>query len=94
MALSQPTPKTLADKPDALPIRQENRPAHVAYLKSGTAVQQAGPLLDDAGEMAGSLIILDVTDMAAAQAWVDQDPYGKAGLFQSVQLIAWNRVIG
>ncbi|MBW4706683.1 YciI family protein [Roseobacter sp. YSTF-M11] len=82
------------DKPGALPLRQENRPAHVAYLKTGTAVQQAGPLLNDAGEMAGSLIILDVPDMAAAEAWVADDPYGKAGLFDSVQLIPWNRVIG
>ena len=82
------------DKPGALPVRQENRPAHVEYLKSGTAVQQAGPLLDDAGEMCGSLIILDVPDMEAAQSWVDGDPYGKAGLFGSVELIPWNRVIG
>lgn len=82
------------DKPGALPIRQENRPAHVAYLKSSDAVQQAGPLLDDQSEMAGSLIILDVADMDAAQAWVDGDPYGTAGLFASVQLIPWNRVIG
>lgn len=82
------------DKPGALPIRQENRPAHVAYLKSSDAVQQAGPLLDDQGDMAGSLIILDVADMDAAQAWVDGDPYGTAGLFASVRLIPWNRVIG
>lgn len=82
------------DKPGALPVRQANRPAHVEYLKSGPAVQQAGPLLDDAGEMCGSLIILDLPDMAAARAWADGDPYGKAGLFESVQLIAWNRVIG
>ena len=82
------------DKPGALPVRQENRPAHVEYLKSSAAVQQAGPLLDDAGEMCGSLIILDVEDMAAAKAWAAGDPYGKAGLFQSVDLIPWNRVIG
>lgn len=82
------------DKPGALAVRQENRPAHVEYLKSGPAVQQAGPLLDEAGDMCGSLIILDVEDMAAAQEWVDNDPYGKAGLFQSVELIPWNRVIG
>ena len=82
------------DKPGALDVRKANRPAHVDYLKSGTAVQQAGPLLDDAGEMCGSLIVLDVPDMAAAEAWVADDPYGKAGLFQSVELIAWNRVIG
>ncbi|WP_299401396.1 YciI family protein [uncultured Roseobacter sp.] len=82
------------DKPGALPIRQENRPAHVAYLKSSAVVQQAGPLLDDQGEMAGSLIVLDVADMDAASDWAAEDPYGKAGLFASVQLIAWNRVIG
>ena len=82
------------DKPGALPIRQENRPAHVEYLKSGSEVQQAGPLLDETGEMCGSLIILDVADMAAAQDWVAGDPYGKAGLFESLELIPWNRVIG
>lgn len=82
------------DKPGALPIRQENRPAHVEYLKAGDAVQQAGPLLDEKGEMAGSLIILDVADMDAARSWAAGDPYGKAGLFASVQLIPWNRVIG
>ena len=82
------------DKKGALPVRMENRPAHVEYLKSGNAVQQAGPLLDADGEMCGSLIILDVADMTTAEAWASADPYGKAGLFESVELIPWNRVIG
>lgn len=82
------------DKPGALPLRQENRPAHVDYLKASSAVQQAGPLLDADGEMCGSLIILEVSDMAEAEAWVAGDPYGKAGLFDRVELIPWNRVIG
>ena len=82
------------DKPGALHIRQENRPAHVEYLKSTGVVAQAGPLLDDAGDMIGSLVILDVADKAAAQDWADNDPYAKAGLFADVQLIPWNRVIG
>ncbi|WP_146590348.1 YciI family protein [Puniceibacterium confluentis] len=82
------------DKPGALPVRQENRPAHVAYLKASAAVQQAGPLLDEAGEMAGSLIVLDVPDLTAAEDWVKGDPYGHAGLFESVELVVWNRVIG
>ncbi|MFY0620280.1 MAG: YciI family protein [Pelagimonas sp.] len=81
------------DKPGALPIRQENRPAHVDYLKSTGVVSQAGPLLDDAGDMIGSLVILEVTDMAAAQDWAANDPYAKAGLFADVQLIPWNKVI-
>ena len=82
------------DNAGALPVRLENRPAHVAYLKASKAVQQAGPLLDAGGDMCGSLIVLDVADMGEAEAWVAGDPYGKAGLFASVELIPWNRVIG
>jgi uncharacterized protein YciI len=82
------------DKPGAQAIRAENRPAHLDYLKSTDLVAQAGPLLDADGGMIGSLIILDVADLAAAQAWADNDPYAKAGLFGSVDLILWNRVIG
>jgi uncharacterized protein YciI len=82
------------DKPGALPVRQENRPAHVAYLKSTGVVAQAGPLLDADGEMCGSLVVLDVADMATAESWAAADPYAGAGLFESVELIAWNRVIG
>ena len=82
------------DKPGALQIRKDTRAAHIEYLKETGVVQQAGPLLDDQGEMMGSLIVLDVDDMAAAQGWADNDPYAKAGLFDTVELIHWNRVIG
>lgn len=82
------------DKPGALPVRQENRPAHVAYLKESGVVQQAGPFLNDAGDMCGSLVILDVADRAAAEAWAANDPYAKAGLFSDVRIEAWTRVIG
>ena len=81
------------DKPGALQTRLDNRDAHVAYLKESGAVAQAGPLLDDDGQMCGSLVILDLPDMDAARAWVDGDPYGKAGLFDNVELIPWNKVI-
>lgn len=82
------------DKPGALEVRKANRAAHVAYLKDSGVVQQAGPFLSNEGEMCGSLIILDVADMEAAQAFAAGDPYGKAGLFERVELRAWNRVIG
>lgn len=82
------------DKAGALQTRKDTRDAHVAYLKQTGVVAQAGPLLDDAGEMCGSLVILDVPDMAAAQTWADNDPYAQAGLFETVTLIRWNKVIG
>lgn len=82
------------DKDGALQTRLENRPDHVAYLKSSDCVSQAGPLLNNGGEMVGSLIILDVATMSEAEDWAANDPYAKAGLFQNVELIPWNRVIG
>jgi len=81
------------DKPGALQTRLDNRDAHVAYLKESGVVSQAGPLLDESGEMIGSLIVLDVADMGAARDWADDDPYARAGLFASVEMIAWKKVI-
>jgi hypothetical protein len=81
------------DKPGALQTRLDNREAHIAYLKETGVVSQAGPLLDEDGNMAGSLVILDVVDMAQAQDWASDDPYAKAGLFASVDLIEWKKVI-
>ena len=82
------------DKPGALQIRLDNRDAHLAYIKMTGVVEMAGPCLDDNEQMSGSLIILEVDDMAAAQKWADNDPYAKAGLFESVTLRAWKKVIG
>lgn len=81
------------DKPGALQTRLDNRDAHVAYLKETGVVSQAGPLLDDNEQMIGSLVILDVEDMAAAQAWAANDPYAKADLFAEVKLVPWKKVI-
>jgi len=82
------------DKPGALDIRKANRDAHLAYIKDTGVVFQAGPLLNDAGEMCGSLVILDVPAFEDAQNWANNDPYAKAGLFSGVELIPWNKVIG
>ncbi|PZQ97714.1 MAG: hypothetical protein DI533_11120 [Cereibacter sphaeroides] len=82
------------DKPGALQVRLDNRPAHRAYLDQTGVVEMAGPLLDEAGGMIGSLIVLSVDSLKAAQDWADGDPYAKTGLFESVLLREWNKVIG
>ncbi len=81
------------DKPGHLQTRLDNRAAHLAYIEKTGIVSLAGPLLED-GQMCGSLIVLDCADRAAADAWVAGDPYGHAGLFDSVSVIEWKRVIG
>ncbi|MEZ5674050.1 hypothetical protein SAMN06265173_1464 [Thalassovita litoralis] len=82
------------DKPGALDIRKANRAEHLAYIEATGIVVQAGPLLDDAEEMCGSLVILDVDTMEQAENWAANDPYAKAGLFDNVELIRWKKVIG
>ena len=82
------------DKPGALELRKTTREAHLAYVAETGCVMQAGPLLDAAGEMAGSLIVLDVADLEAAKAWGAQDPYAQAGVFESVRVQEWKKVIG
>ncbi|UAB88836.1 YciI family protein [Ruegeria sp. SCSIO 43209] len=81
------------DKAGALQTRLDNRTAHLAYIEETGVVAQAGPLLDG-DAMIGSLVILDVENLAAAEAWAANDPYALAGLFDSVELIPWKKVIG
>ena len=82
------------DKDGALQLRLNNREAHLAYIKETGVVEMAGPFLNQLGEMHGSMIILDVADFAAAEAWADNDPYAKAGLFEKVRIEEWKKVIG
>jgi len=74
------------DKPGALEVRMTNRPKHVEYLTSyNDKLIFAGPLLD--GEtMIGSLLVLELADRAEMDKFLANDPYAKAGLFQSVSV--------
>ena len=82
------------DKPDALQTRLDNRAAHLAHIAATGVVEMAGPLLNTEGQMTGSLIILTVDAVADAQDWAMSDPYSKAGLFQSVTISEWKKVVG
>ena len=82
------------DKEGALDVRKANRDAHLAYIAETDCVHLGGPIKNAAGDMCGSMLVLDVADMTEAQAWADGDPYAKAGLFKSVTLNEWIKVIG
>lgn len=83
------------DKPGHGAVRAANRAAHLAYLEAqGARVVAAGPTLsDDGSAMTGSVIILDCADRAEAEAFCAGDPYAKAGLFESVTIRPWRRVL-
>ena len=82
------------DNDGALEIRKANREAHLAYAGE-TPVVYLGPFLDDnTGDMKGSLVVLDVETRAEAEEWAANDPYAKAGLFQTVRIERFKKVLG
>ena len=81
------------DKPGHGHVRAEARPEHVAYLDANKdKLLAAGALIDDDGSGGhGGIIILDVDDRAAAEAFVAGDPFTKAGLLESVTVTRWRK---
>ena len=90
------------DRPDSLRARLEARPAHVERLK---ALQAEGRLLlagpfpaidsPDPGPagFAGSLIVAEFASLAAAKEWADADPYVAAGVYRTVSVRPFNKVL-
>nr|TFG54188.1 MAG: YciI family protein [Hyphomicrobiales bacterium] len=84
------------DRPDSLPLRMATREAHLAYVKATTLVQfkLGGPFLSEDGTMNGSMLIVEADDRNKVDAFVKNDPYGMAGLFESVEVRPWKVTVG
>ena len=83
------------DKPGSLEVRTSNRPAHLDYLNGLNAdgrLRFAGPFLGEDGKPVGSLVAVEAADRAEAQALAAGDPYARAGLFDSTEILPWNWV--
>ena len=57
-------------------------------------VKIGGPYLDEKGNMTGSLLVVDAPDQAAVEQFSRDDPYVKAGLFQSVEIRPYRVTVG
>lgn len=83
------------DVENSLPLRQANRPGHIARLQElvdqgRLLVAGPHPAVDcespgDAG-FTGSLIIAEFDSLEAAQAWADADPYVVNGVHKSIKV--------
>ena len=83
------------DHPGALDRRMAAREAHLAYVSEHISlVKIAGPLLDDEGQMAGSMFVIEAPDKAAVEAFSAADPYRLAGLFERVEVRSWKVTVG
>ncbi len=90
------------DVDDSLALRAETRPAHIARLRT---LQDHGRLLlagphpaidsPDPGPagFTGSLIVAEFESLEEARAWADSDPYLAAGVYESVTVKPFKKVL-
>ena len=77
------------DGPDGIALRGRHRDAHLANLQplvDAGRVRFAGPIRAADGNPCGSVVVFEATDLAAAQAFVETDPYVAEGVFASVEV--------
>jgi uncharacterized protein YciI len=71
------------DKPEKLDLRLSERSRHLEYLKIVLEkIIYGGALRDTEGKQIGSMLIIDVVDEAAAEAFAADDPYSDTDLFK------------
>lgn len=77
------------DKDGAGDARAARRPAHRERLRvhdHPVCVRIGGPLLDTAGAMIGTLLIVEAEDIDDVRRFVDGDPYSEAGVYAAVDI--------
>ena len=74
--------------PNFAAMREKGLPAHMDYLRSqkNILVVSGATVSDDGKAATGSLLIVNVGSRAEARAFVDGDPFTKAGLFTNVTI--------
>ena len=90
------------DIENSLPLRKVHRPAHLQRLND---LNEAGRLLiagphptidsDEPGDagFSGSLVVADFESLEQAQQWADQDPYLLNGIYASVIVKPYLKVL-
>jgi len=90
------------DHPDSLPLRQGAREEHMARLQtllSEGRLLLAGPrpAIDssDPGEAGfqGSLVVARFESLEDARQWAGADPYVSAGVYESVEISPFKRIM-
>lgn len=82
-------------KADADPIPQSVQQRTTDFLSQPYIdIRYVGPLRDADGRRAGMLMIFDIADRAAAEAFVKGSPYLEAGLYEDHRLYEYQNEVG
>lgn len=90
------------DVENSLPLRQSVRPEHLSRLealRNQGRLLTAGPMpaldTEDPGEtgFTGSTVIAEFDSLEQAQQWANSDPYVEAGVYSSVIVKPFKKVL-
>ena len=82
------------DGPNMLEKRMEVRPRHLDGMRRlGKQIICAGGLLDEAGRMKGSALVMDFPDRSALDDYLNREPYVVEGVWQKVEVETMNVVL-
>jgi len=84
----------LIDRPGTADLRIQIRPEHRAYLAQlSDRMAFAGPLTSEDGQtVVGSLLAIDFPSRAAVDAWLKDEPYTKAGVYEKSIIHVFNNM--
>jgi uncharacterized protein YciI len=74
--------------------RAAARPAHLATarrLKAAGHFLEGGAILDDAGQMRGSMLLMEFPSRAELDAWLSSDAYTLGGVWKDVTVRDFRR---
>jgi uncharacterized protein YciI len=82
----------LMDRPGTAELRIQVRPEHRAYLgQSAEKMAFAGPLTSEDGKTTvGSLLAMDFPSKADVEAWLSNEPFTKAGVYEKPIIHVFN----
>lgn len=72
--------------PGAKELIVKHRPAHLEYRMRLKNLRLVVQVRSEAGEMVGSIIVIDAEDMAGAQTIARGDPYVGVGVYDTVRI--------
>lgn len=76
-------------------LRRELLEEHLSYMDGFSSTMVArGPTFTADGTLTGSVHILDLPDLAAARAFVFDEPFYRAGAYRDVLLRRWRNALG
>ena len=81
------------DRPGVGELRERTRHSHLQYLhENASRMHLGGPFESPEGGIVGTLFIVDVEDQQAARAFIDGEPFHRAGVFESVRVRRWRQM--